>query len=81
MKLHANAAWSLMQGRRMVLRVIDEGWSIRAAAAAAETSQRTYGKWVSQAGEGATVQPRRLIVQFLSRVLTRRGCYPRPVSN
>jgi transposase InsO family protein len=32
----------------MVLRVLEQGWSIKAAAAAAETSQRTCGKWVSR---------------------------------
>jgi transposase InsO family protein/transposase len=48
MRLHANAALSLTQRRRMVLRVIEHGWSIRAAAAAAETSSQTCGKWVSR---------------------------------
>ena len=48
MKLHANAALSLTQRRRMVLRVVEQGWSIRAAAAAAETSSRTCGKWVAR---------------------------------
>jgi transposase InsO family protein len=48
MKLHANAALSLTQRRRMVLRVLEEGWSMRAAAAAAETSPQTCGKWVSR---------------------------------
>jgi transposase InsO family protein len=48
MKLHANAALSLTQRRRMVLRVIERRWSITAAAAAAETSPRTCGKWVSR---------------------------------
>src|SRR5688500_10338071 len=48
MKLHANAALSLTQRRRMVLRVIEQGWSIKAAAAAAETSPKTCGKWVSR---------------------------------
>jgi transposase InsO family protein len=48
MKLHANAALSLTQRRRMVRRVVDEGWSIRVAAAAAETSSRMCGKWVSR---------------------------------
>ena len=48
MKLHANAALSLTQRRRMVLRVLEQGWSIRAAAAAAETSSQTCGKWVSR---------------------------------
>jgi transposase-like protein len=48
MRLHANAALSLTQRRRMVLRVVEQGWSIRAAAAAAETSSRTCGKWVSR---------------------------------
>ena len=48
MKLHANAALSLTQRRRMVRRVVEEGWSIKAAAAAGETSSRTCGKWVSR---------------------------------
>ncbi len=48
MKLHANAALSLTQRRRMVLRVLEQGWSIKAAAAAAETSPKTCGKWVSR---------------------------------
>jgi transposase InsO family protein len=48
MKLHANAALSLTQRRRMVQRVLEQGWSIKAAAAAAETSSRTCGKWVSR---------------------------------
>ena len=48
MRLHANAALSLTQRRRMVLRVVEQGWSIAAAAAAAETSPRTCGKWVSR---------------------------------
>ena len=46
MKLHANAALSLNQRRRMVGRVVDEGWSLTKAAAAAEVSERTCSKWV-----------------------------------
>jgi transposase InsO family protein len=48
MKLHANAALSLTQRRRMVLRVLEHGWTVKAAAAAAETSPNTCGKWVSR---------------------------------
>jgi transposase InsO family protein len=48
MKLHANAALSLTQRRRMVFRVLEQGWSIKAAAAAAETSEKTCGKWVAR---------------------------------
>jgi hypothetical protein len=41
MKLHANAALSLTQRRRMVQRVLDQGWSIKAACfAGASRSQR-----------------------------------------
>jgi transposase InsO family protein len=32
----------------MVLRVLEQGWSIKAAAAAAETSEKTCGKWVAR---------------------------------
>jgi transposase-like protein len=48
MRLHANAALSLRQRERMVLRVIEQDWTIKAAAAAAETSPRTCGKWVAR---------------------------------
>jgi transposase InsO family protein len=48
MKLHANAALSFRQRERMVRRVVDQGWSVREAAAAAEVSARTTGKWVAR---------------------------------
>ena len=48
MKLHANAALSLNQRRRMVGRVIEEGWSLTKAAEAAEVSDRTCAKWVTR---------------------------------
>ena len=48
MRLHANAALSFRQRGRMVCRVVDEGWSIRQAAAAAEVSERTCSKWVAR---------------------------------
>jgi len=47
MKLHANAALSLIQRRRMVGRVVDHGWSLQRAAQAAEVSDRTCQKWVA----------------------------------
>ena len=46
MKLHANAALSLNQRRRMVRRVLEQGWSLTKAAEAAEVSERTCSKWV-----------------------------------
>jgi len=45
MKLHANAALSLKQRVRLAKRIIDEGWSLAEAAAAAEVSERTARKW------------------------------------
>jgi len=48
MKLHANAALTLRQRRRMVLRVLEDGWSVAAAAAAENTSAKTCGKWLSR---------------------------------
>ena len=48
MKLHANAALSLNQRRRMVGRVVEQGWSIAEAARAAEVSDRTCSKWVAR---------------------------------
>jgi transposase InsO family protein len=46
MKLHGNAALSLKKRELLVSRVIDENWSLTEAAAAAEVSERTAGKWV-----------------------------------
>src|SRR5436190_6081635 len=48
MKLHANAALSLKQRERMVLRVLERGWSLTQAAEAAEVSDRTCSKWVAR---------------------------------
>ena len=48
MRLHANAALCLNQRRRMVRRVIEQGWSLSSAAAAAEVSERTCSKWVAR---------------------------------
>jgi len=48
MKLHANAALSFRQRERMVRRVVEQGWSITKAAAAAEVSDRTCSKWVAR---------------------------------
>jgi transposase InsO family protein len=55
MQLHANAALSLNQRRRMVVRVVEHGWSLTKAAEAAEVSERTCSKWVARyraEGEG-----------------------------
>ena len=46
MKLHGNAALSLKKRQLLVSRVIDASWSLTEAAAAAEVSERTAGKWV-----------------------------------
>jgi len=48
MRLHANAALSLKQRERMVGRVVEQGWSVTKAAAAAEVSDRTCSKWVGR---------------------------------
>jgi len=54
MKLHGNAALSFRQRERMVRRVVEEDWSVREAALAAEVSDRTAGKWVARyRAEGA----------------------------
>jgi transposase InsO family protein len=46
MKLHANAALSLNQRRRLVVRVVEQGWTLTKAAEAAEVSVRCARKWV-----------------------------------
>jgi transposase InsO family protein len=48
MRMHGNAALSLYGRRRMVLPVVEQGWSIAEAAAAAAVSERTRSKWVGR---------------------------------
>jgi transposase InsO family protein len=45
MKLHANAALSLSQRRRLARRIVEQGWSLAEAAQAAEVSEPTARKW------------------------------------
>ena len=55
MKLHGNAALSLKKRELLVGRVVNEAWSLTEAAAAAEVSERTAGKWVARfRAEGET---------------------------
>src|SRR3954454_6785397 len=53
MKLHANAALTLSQRRRMVRRVVDEKCSISVAGAEFNTSARTCSKWVARYREAS----------------------------
>jgi transposase InsO family protein len=48
MKLHGNAALSLNRRRVLCLRVLEQGWSLTSAAAAAEVSVRCARKWVGR---------------------------------
>jgi len=48
MRLHANAALSLNQRRRLVHRVVDEQWTLTQAAEAAEVSVRCARRWVGR---------------------------------
>jgi transposase InsO family protein len=48
MKLHRNAALSLKKRQLLVDRVATDDWSLTQAAAAAEVSERTAGKWVAR---------------------------------
>lgn len=48
MKLHGNAALSWHGRRRLAERVVDEGWTLTAAAEAAGVSLRCARKWVSR---------------------------------
>jgi transposase InsO family protein len=58
MKLHRNAALSWQGRRRLAMRVVDCGWTVTAAAAAAGVSLRCARKWVARyrvAGEAGLV--------------------------
>src|SRR3954447_13801179 len=48
MKLHANAALSLNKRRLLCRRVLEQEWTLRKAAAAAEVSVRCAHKWVGR---------------------------------
>jgi transposase InsO family protein len=48
MQLHANAALSLTRRRLLCRRVVEQGWALTTAAAAAEVSARTAAKWVGR---------------------------------
>jgi transposase InsO family protein len=48
MKLHGNAALTPNGRLRLAGRVVEEGWSLAEAAAAAEVSERTARKWVGR---------------------------------
>jgi transposase InsO family protein/transposase-like protein len=53
MKLHANAALTLRQRRRMVVLVVEHGWSVAAAAAEFKTTAQTCSKWVARYREAS----------------------------
>ena len=48
MKLHGSAALTVRQRRRMVLRVLEQGWTQKASAEVEQVSERTCSKWVSR---------------------------------
>jgi transposase InsO family protein len=48
MQLHGNAALTPNGRLRLARRVVEEGWSLGSAAAAAEVSERTARKWVER---------------------------------
>ena len=52
MDLHANAALSWGGRRELARRVVDEGWTVRAAAEAAGVSVRCAGKWAGRYRSG-----------------------------
>src|SRR6266404_2233255 len=67
MRLHRNAALSWSGRRLLACRVLEQGWTLRAAAQAAGVSVRCARKWVSRyraAGEAGLVDrssaPRRV---------------------
>lgn len=48
MRLHANALLGPTGRERMVLRVVEQGWSVTEAAEAAGVSDRTCSKWLAR---------------------------------
>jgi transposase-like protein len=75
MNLHANAALTLRQRRRMVRLVVEEGWSSARAAAEFGTSQRTCCKWVAhyrEASEAGLLDRSSACVVIANRTCERR---------
>jgi transposase len=68
MDLHGNAALSWSGGRELARRVVDEGWTLTAAAEAAGVSVRCARRWAGRYREG-------------DRLLLDRSSAPRRVSN
>ena len=68
MDLHANAALSWSGRRELTRRVVEEGWTLRAAAEAVGVSVRCARKWVGRYRDG-------------DRVLADRSSAPRRVAN
>ena len=68
MDLHGNAALSWSGRRELARRVVDEGWTLRAAAEAAGVSVRCARRWAGRYREG-------------DRLLVDRSSAPRRVSN
>ena len=64
MNLHANAALSWTGRRRLCELVVDEGWTVVAAAARTGVSVRCARKWIAVTGSKARlvcmITPRRL---------------------
>jgi transposase InsO family protein len=58
MKLHRNARTCPNSRALIAARVIDQGWSLRAAAAAAGVSEPTARKWVRRAVAGESLEDR-----------------------
>ncbi len=77
MKLHRNAALSVKGRRLLVERVLNEGWTVRAAAEAAGVSLRCARKWIGRfrlEGEaGSLTAPRRLIALLTAPAMTASG--------
>jgi transposase len=58
MKLHANARTCPKSRALIAGRVLDEGWSLTAAAEAAGVSVVTARKWVRRAASGESLEDR-----------------------
>ncbi len=76
MNLHANAALSLNQRRRMVCRVVEQGWSLTKAAEAAEVSERTCSS-----GSRATATRVRRVYVIAPRHRTRSRIARPPIAS
>ena len=78
MNLHGNAALSWSGRRELARRVVDQGWTLRAAAEAAGVSVRCARRWVGRYRDGDRLLADRSSAPTSGRPTADRRCDTAP---